>query len=212
MNKKIIVVAGPSGAGKGEACQAAQKDHPELMLSVSVATRSPRPQEHDGVHYHFWPGEEERFLKSAAANYFLEWEQVYDDPEGYRGTPASEIPRIWVLGRTPLLDIDVEGAIRIKEMYGAEALCLFIKPSPLGVWEEMLRGRDRKNGTPIEKTEKRIRKGPAEILRAQSVEGVVFDKIITNEFDPFFYNKVANWFWQKLGTPEPFVRSFKTSA
>ncbi len=204
MGQRILVVSAPSSGGKGEACKTALARHPQLMLSVSVATRGPRPGEQDGREYHFWPGQAKRFRKEAQAGHFLEWQQVYQNDEGYRGTPVTEVPRIWSLGKTPLLDIDVEGAIRVKKMYPREATCIFLKPSPLSKWEEVLRGARKSEGP--EGIEDRIRKGPLEIARAERAGNKIFAYTVVNRFDSFFYNEVENCLLEILGTPAPFER------
>ena len=112
---KIIIIAAPSGAGKTSIVKYLLKQMPEqLAFSISCTTRSPRTGETDGVEYYFTSVED--FEKKISKSELAEWEMVYFGK--YYGTPVSELERIWEMGKTPLLDIDVKGALNVKKMFG----------------------------------------------------------------------------------------------
>ena len=100
---------------------------PRLSFSVSATTRSPRINETEGTDYYFISLSE--FENKIKDNAFIEWEMVYEGT--YYGTLKSEINKIWKKNCIPILDIDVKGALRIKELFPSETLTLFIAPPSL---------------------------------------------------------------------------------
>jgi len=106
---KIIIITAPSGAGKTSITQYLLEQFPALTFSISAATRQPRGAEVHGKDYYFIS--EADFKQKIQANEFLEWEMVYEGK--YYGTLKSEMTRIWSEGKTPVLDIDVKGAIHL---------------------------------------------------------------------------------------------------
>lgn len=127
MNKKgkIIVVAAPSGCGKSTIINALlETGDMNLGFAVSATTRPPREGEVDGVNYYFM--EEEAFREAIAEDEFVEYEEVY--PGRFYGTLRSEIERIINDGHNIILDLDVNGALGVKRIYGDEALTIFIEP------------------------------------------------------------------------------------
>lgn len=137
-----IIVSGPSGVGKSTVCAKVRAAMPELGFSVSCTTRSPRPGEADGVHYHFL--DEEEFARRVAAGDFLEHAQVF---RHRYGTLKSEVIEQVKAGRDILLDIDVQGAMQIREASAADPFLrrvtdfILIAPPSLAVLETRLRGR-----------------------------------------------------------------------
>ena len=132
----LIVIAGPSGVGKGTVIQRLLSRIPDgPALSVSVTTREPRPGEIEGVHYHFVKDQE--FDRMAADGSLLEWAEIV----GHRsGTPRRPVERLLAAGRDVLLEIDVKGAEQVRERV-PDALLIFLEPPSLHVLEERLRGR-----------------------------------------------------------------------
>ena len=142
---------------------------PHLAFSISACTRKPRPGEQHGKDYYYY--EEADFKRLIAEDAFIEWEMVYTGK--YYGTLKSELQRIWDEGRSPLVDIDVQGALAIKEKYKNICETIFIEAPSLAV----LRERLIKRGTETETTlEERITKAAHELTFAAK-----FDRIIINE-------------------------------
>jgi len=123
-NKKgiLIVISGPSGAGKGTICQALLEKHDDLYLSVSATTREPRKGEFHGVNYFFVTKEE--FKGKVSEDDFLEWAQVYGN---YYGTPKSNVDEMLNAGKNVILEIDIQGALKIKEN-SEDGVFIFILP------------------------------------------------------------------------------------
>jgi guanylate kinase len=167
---KVIILAAPSGAGKTTIKSRLLAALPDkLSFSISAATRKIRTGELHGVDYFFIDVEE--FKNKIDNNQFVEWEMVY--PGSYYGTTVEEIERIWNENKTPILDIDVQGALRVKEIYGDSALTIFIKPPSL----EVLKERLQKRGTDSdEQIKTRIDKAAEEIAFSNN-----FDHIILND-------------------------------
>jgi guanylate kinase len=132
--KPVFVVTGPSGAGKGTLIQLVLPRFPDLAPAVSATTRAQRPGEQDGVHYWFLTREE--FDAKIEAGEFLEWV----DYVGNRyGTLRSEIDRLRAAGKAPLLELETEGALRVKRREDL-AVTIFVT-APVEELERRLRQR-----------------------------------------------------------------------
>lgn len=131
----LVVISGPSGAGKGTICQALLERTP-LAYSVSATTRRPRAGEVDGENYYFLSVEafEEMIEKDA----LLEWAKVYDN---YYGTPLKKVEEKLAAGEDILLEIDTQGAMKVREKF-PEGVYIFILPPSLAELERRIRGRD----------------------------------------------------------------------
>ncbi len=166
---KIIIIAAPSGAGKTSIVKYLLKQMPEqLAFSISCTTRSPRTGETDGVEYYFTSVED--FEKKISKSELAEWEMVYLGK--YYGTPVSELERIWEMGKTPLLDIDVKGGLNVRKRFPDRSLALFIQPPSL---EELSRRLHARGTETPESLDARINKATYEM----SYKGE-FDHIILN--------------------------------
>jgi guanylate kinase len=121
---KIIIITAPSGAGKTSITRFLLNKYSNLAFSISAATRQPRGEEKDGVDYYFISAND--FQQRIENNEFVEWEMVYEGK--YYGTLKSELQRIWDAGKTPILDIDVKGAIHVEQQYLKSTLSIFIEP------------------------------------------------------------------------------------
>src|SRR5688500_408129 len=108
---KIIIITAPSGAGKTTIVKRLLSEMPELAFSISAATRSPRECEVHGQDYYFMSADQ--FQQHIEQNDFAEYEMVYAGK--YYGTLKSELERIWANNKYPMVDIDVKGALSIRE-------------------------------------------------------------------------------------------------
>jgi guanylate kinase len=167
---KIIIITAPSGAGKTSITRYLLEKYPaNLAFSVSAATRSPRSYEKDGVDYYFISLE--AFKQKILQNEFAEWEMVYEGK--YYGTLKSELDRIWAAGKTPLLDIEVKGAIHIRQLYPHSTLALFIEPPSV---DELRRRLEMRGTETVESLMARVNKAAYEISFKHQ-----FDRIIVND-------------------------------
>jgi guanylate kinase len=132
----LIVVSGPSGVGKGTVVQQLRQDMPELVTSVSVTTRPPRPGEQDGVHYFFRT--EEQFMQMVEGDDLLEWSQFVTGT--YYGTPRAFVEEAIVRGQDVVLEIDVKGAIQVKESW-PHGCYIFLLPPTMEELEQRLKKR-----------------------------------------------------------------------
>ena len=140
-----------------------------LGFSISACTRTPRPNEVNGRDYYFLS--EEIFLKEIEADAFVEWEMVYTGK--YYGTLKREVARIWQQGHAPLVDIDVKGALAIREKYPVESLSIFIEAPSLEVLRERLITRGTESAQMLEE---RLDKAVYELSFASR-----FDRILIND-------------------------------
>lgn len=169
--KKVIILTAPSGAGKTSITQFLLTHYPQLAFSVSATTRAPRGAEQDGVDYHFIAPE--TFQNHIDQGDFLEYEMVYEGL--YYGTLKSELDRIWAKGKTPVLDIDVKGAIAIQKQLGQHAFSIFILPPSLAVLKERL---EKRNTESPEKVQMRLNKAEYEISFSDQFNAVVKNEVL----------------------------------
>ena len=141
----IFVISSPSGGGKTTICRKLLKELPELNYSISTTSRSPRPGEKEGKDYFFISGEE--FSEKIRKSEFAEWAKVHG--HGY-GTPRQFLEEALRSGRDIILDIDVKGALQIKEKY-KESRLIFLLPPSLETLAARLKKRKTDDGKEIEK-------------------------------------------------------------
>jgi len=136
----LIVISGPSGAGKGTICKALLQKNKDLKISVSCTTRSPREGEKEGINYYFIS--KEKFEDMIEKNEFLEYATVYGN---YYGTPRKYVEEELKKGNDVILEIDIQGALMVKEKY-PEGVFIFILPPSM----EELKNRIIKRGSETE--------------------------------------------------------------
>jgi len=155
---KIVVVSAPSGSGKSTIITSVMNNIDNLQYSISATTREPRGNEKNGIEYYFLTRNE--FNDKIAAGEFIEYKTVY---ENHYGTLKEVINNGINNGQNVIFDIDVQGALTIKELYD-EAILIFIYPPSI----EELKNRliERKTDT-IEEIEKRLSCFPKEMLEKE---------------------------------------------
>lgn len=174
----LIVLSGPSGAGKGTLCQELLRQMPNLRYSVSMTTRSPRPGEVDGVHYYFRTREDVETM--IAGDELLEWAQFCDN---YYGTPRFAVEQAIKDGQDVILEIEIQGALQIKKRF-PQGVFTFIVPPSLDVLSE----RIHKRGT---ETEEVIQKRLATAI--QELEYVSeYDYVVVNDEVPVAVDKLKS--------------------
>lgn len=165
----LVVLSGPSGAGKGTICSALREQMPNLVYSVSMTTRQPRVGETEGVNYFFRSREEfEDLLKKDA---FLEYAKVYDN---YYGTPKDYVMNLLKEGKSVILEIDIQGAMKVKEHY-SDAVFIYIVPPSLTILSNRLRDR----GTDAaEVIDKRLSLASSELALAHRYDYIVVNDVL----------------------------------
>lgn len=171
---KVIIISAPSGAGKSTIINALMAEGKlNMQFSVSATNRAPRGQEQDGIDYHFLSTEE--FQKAIADDAFLEYEEVY--PGRYYGTLKSEINRIAEAGSNVVLDIDVNGGLRVKQILGAQAFALFIEPPSI---EELRRRLSNRATDSAESIEQRVERAAYELEQGKNYDArIINDDLAT---------------------------------
>jgi len=164
--KKLIIITGPSGVGKGTVVKELLDRNKDIWLSISATTRDPRMGEIDGENYYFIS--DKRFKNMIDNNEFLEWAQFAGN---YYGTPLSTVNEKIKNGFIVLLEIEVEGAKQIKEKF-PESISIFLLPPS----KEELEKRIRNRGTEKEEAiNRRLSRANYEIASSDK-----FDFVLTN--------------------------------
>lgn len=138
----LFIISGPSGVGKDTICAALRQANSELIYSISATTRAAREGEADGIDYFFKT--EQQFLDMIERDELLEWAQYAGN---YYGTPAQFVHEQLAEGHDVLLEIEVQGALKIKETF-PEGVFIFLLPPSLSE----LQNRIEKRGTETEQT------------------------------------------------------------
>ncbi|MDT4947135.1 MAG: guanylate kinase [Pseudonocardiales bacterium] len=171
----LLVVAGPSGVGKGSVIRRLRAADPGLWFSVSATDRGPRPGEVDGADYVFVSTEE--FERMRDAGDFLEWFEVFGD---LKGTPRGPIEEHLAAGDDVVVEVDVQGALAIRDAF-PDALLVFVKPPSRDVQRDRLHARAQeeadRSGTPFD----------PEVLRRRLVEADA-EEALADRFDAVVVN------------------------
>ncbi|MDE6644595.1 MAG: guanylate kinase [Muribaculaceae bacterium] len=167
---KVVVISAPSGCGKSTIIKAVREmPGMDLQFSVSATNREPRPGETDGVSYYFLSDDE--FRRRLDAGDFVEYCEVY--PGRFYGTLKSEVERTRGEGHDVILDIDVVGGVNVKEIFGDEALSLFIMPPSV---DELRRRLEHRGTDSAERIAERVGRAEYEIGFAPR-----YDKVVVND-------------------------------
>ena len=164
--KKLIIITGPSGVGKGTVVKELLDRNKDIWLSISATTRNPRIGEKDGENYYFIS--DEKFKDMIDKKEFLEWAQFAGN---YYGTPLSTVNEKIEKGFIVLLEIEVEGAKQIKEKF-PESLSIFLLPPSKAELEKRIRNRGTEKEEAINK---RLSRANYEIASSDK-----FDFVLTN--------------------------------
>jgi len=174
----LIVISGPSGAGKGTLCQELLRQMPDLRYSVSSTTRCPRPGEVDGIHYYFRPRQD--FEVMIARDEMLEWAEFCDN---YYGTPRFAVEQALQDGLDVILEIEIQGALQIKKRF-PQGVFTFIVPPSMDVLSE----RIHKRGTESEEV---IQKRLATAIRELEYVSE-YDYVVINDEVPVAVDKLKS--------------------
>ncbi len=183
----LIVVSGPSGAGKDTIVSELLKRNKNIYLSISMTTRDRREKEKDGVDYYFV--DEEKFIDNIKKDNFLEYAKVYDK---YYGTPKDEVVKRLKKGIDVVLVIDIQGALNIKRLF-KDAIFIFVMPPDLKTLMKRIINRNR---DPKEKMLKRFRE----------------DYKLVNEFNKYNYVVVNDNISDAVHKVESILLASKCSA
>jgi len=178
---KLVVITAPSGAGKTTIVRHLLTRFDSLAFSVSATTRRPRPGEAEGRDYYFLS--QRSFQEKITAGAFVEWEEVYEGL--FYGTLKAELERLWAQGKDIIFDIDVKGALNIKQTYPGRCLSIFVAPPSLEILQERLKNRDTEN---TESLNKRLDKAEEELSYQDR-----FDRVLVNDDLGAALGEVSNW-------------------
>lgn len=169
MSGLLIVISGPSGAGKGTILKEVLKRNPNIEISISCTTRKPRPGETEGVSYFFKT--HEQFAEMLKNDEFLEYAKVFDN---YYGTPKVKVNELLEQGKDVVLEIDVQGTVKVKNGI-KNAIYIFIAPPTMQELKRRLAGR----GTETEEQmQKRLVTSTQELGYASEYDYIVINDVL----------------------------------
>ena len=168
----VTVLTGPSGVGKGTVVTRLIQQHPEIWLSVSVTTRSPRPGEKHGVNYWFMSDAE--FDTLVASDDLLEWALVHGVHR--YGTPRQPVLEALAEGRACLLELDLAGARRVRQTM-SEARTVFLMPPSRDELERRLRGRGTEDEADLSR---RFRTAEEELAAADEFDAIIVNRDVAH--------------------------------
>lgn len=170
----LIIISGPSGAGKGTVYNAVVARRPNIKKSVSVTTRNPRPGEVEGVHYYFRTLEQ--YQEMIAKGEFLETASVYCN---YYGTPKAPVLKMLADGNDVMFEIDTLGAEQIRKKY-PKSITIFLMPPSFEELERRLRGRGTESEEAITR---RLGLARSELSKYKLFDYIVFNDNVENAIE-----------------------------
>lgn len=174
----LIVLSGPSGAGKGTLCRELLRQMPQVKYSVSATTRQPRPGEVDGLHYYFRSREE--FQTMIEQDQLLEWAEFCGN---YYGTPQFAVEQAIQAGNDVILEIEIQGALQVKKRF-SQGVFIFIVPPSM----DELSQRIHKRGTESEEViQKRLQTAARELEYVSE-----YDYVVVNDEIPLAVDKLKS--------------------
>lgn len=171
---QLFIVSGPSGSGKDTVLSRLFQRYPDIELSISSVTRPMRPGETEGEKYHFIS--KERFLHLRDSGELLESNEYLGN---FYGTPRRPVEECLAAGRDMILEIDVNGAEKVRKLMPG-AVSVFIMPPSLEVLEQRLCGRKTED---LETVHGRLREALAEISRAAGYDYIVVNDVLERAVD-----------------------------
>lgn len=172
-NLKLIIFTAPSGAGKTTIVKSLLEKFDKLFLSITYTTRIPREGEMNGIDYNFI--DVSKFREKIKEDFFLEWEEVYENQ--FYGSSKKIIDENHSKGIITMMIIDVKGALKIKEIYGDDALTVFVKVSDLESLRKRLVDRGTENEASINK---RIARASEELLYESKYDYVLLNDVLND--------------------------------
>lgn len=173
----VLIVSSPSGAGKTTLTRALLEKDRSLHLSISVTTRPQRPNEVDGVHYHFLRNVRD-FESRRDSGELLEWAQVHG--QHYYGTPREPVENALAQGRDVLFDIDVQGAEQVTRKMRADVASVFVLPPSIAELHTRLQRRAAEDETLIRR---RLATARQEIARWTEYDYVIVNDVLERAFN-----------------------------
>ncbi|KAA0207906.1 MAG: guanylate kinase [Ignavibacteriaceae bacterium] len=165
----LLVISAPSGAGKTSIVRKLVENNPDLKFSVSATTRAKRPGEVHGKDYYFLSMQD--FEDKIKRNELIEYEKIYD--QNYYGTLKTIIDDSHLKNENIIFDVDVNGGLNIKKIYGSNAITVFIQPPDIQTLIERLKSRNTESEIELNK---RVARAEMELTKAN-----LFDYIVVNE-------------------------------
>ncbi len=189
---RLVVLAGPTAVGKGTVAAAVRERHPDVWVSVSATTRSPRPGEENGVHY--WFVTDEEFDRMVEDDELLEWAVVHRAAR--YGTPRRPVEEALAAGRLALLEIDLQGARLVRDAM-PDALFVFLKPPS---WDELVRRLVGRGTETDEERERRLDTAREELAAENEFDVTVVNHEVHDAADELVALMVAD---QAPTRPDP---------
>lgn len=177
IQENLYLVSAPSGAGKSTIIHRVIDHVPNLVLSVSHTSRNPRPSEKDGVDYYFISSVD--FKKKIEKSEFLEWAEVHGN---FYGTSIKEINALLQQKKNVILDIDVQGALQIRQNKHFNPVYIFIVPPSLQELERRLKNRGTENS---ETMKKRLMNAEKELPYKDQYDHVIVNDVLDDAVNEF---------------------------